>query len=430
MTQREPKIVLASASPRRKELLAQIGLNFEVIVSETDETVPKEWQPWKVVEELSARKAMAVFQGLTKKRIVVGADTVVALEDQILGKPGTIEKTIEMLKMLRGKKHTVYTGVTILMPAENKEGFVKKTFHEATNVKVSVMSDQEILEYAETKDPLDKAGAYGIQGCFARYIQGIEGDYNNVVGLPAGRVYRELECMKRRNAAKKAVIFDLDGTLSDSIGSMKYSGNACLQELGLPTFGEKEYQYFVGDGAANLVRRMLKAAGDAKLQYFDKAYERYKEIFAVHCMDGVKPYEGIPELLQMLKKQGIRLAVLSNKPHAESVKVVETLFGEGMFDLIQGQEEGIPIKPDPSGVFRILERMREKFGMEIKPENLLYLGDTGTDMRTGRSAGAYTIGVLWGFRQADELLENGADELINKPSEIVECMKEVSYERI
>lgn len=416
-------LILASASPRRRELLEQIGIPFEVFVSEADESVEEGLKPWEMVELLSERKGMAVFENLKEKKTVIGADTVVAIGEEdsdstILGKPATRENAVAMLKLLRNRGHKVYTGVTILLPDGRK-----KTFYEKTDVFVSAMSDREIEEYVETGDPMDKAGAYGIQGFFARYIAGIRGDYNNVVGLPVGRLYRELDRLERKNAPKKAVIFDLDGTLSDSIASMKYCGNACLKELGLRGFEEEDYKYFVGDGAANLVRRILAAAGDGELTHFEEAYRRYKEIFAENCMRKVKPYEGITALLDSLKKKGIYLAVLSNKPHAQSIEVVETLFGKGVFDIICGQEEGRPIKPDPAGVFQILQRFREEMGVELRPENLIYLGDTGTDMKTGRSAGAFTVGALWGFRKKEELLENGADELIAAPLQLTEYVR-------
>lgn len=420
---RSKHIILASASPRRKELFRQIGLDFEVVVSETDETVSQELGPWETVEELSARKALAVWNQLETKSVVVGADTVVALEGKILGKPGTRERAIEMIKLLRGKEHFVYTGVTILFPAKEPGAYLRRTFHEATKVCVGPISDGEILEYTQSGEPLDKAGAYGIQGLFARFITRIEGDYNNVVGLPVGRLYRELSAFYRLQAEKKAVVFDLDGTLSDSIYSMTYSGNTCLKELGFSPFEEKDYKYFVGDGAANLVKRMLFRSGDETYAYFDRAYARYKEIFARHCMDGVKPYDGIPELLKALKEKGLRLAVLSNKPHTETVHVIETLFGKGVFDIIQGQEEGVPIKPDPQGVFRILERLGAETGEALSPENLIYLGDTGTDVKTGRSAGAFTVGALWGFREREELEVNGADALAGHPLELLSYLE-------
>ena len=197
------KIILASASPRRRELLTQIGLDFDVVVSETEEKITST-EPAKVVEELSAQKAEAVWGWMhlqtdadslekiaaTQDYIVIGADTVVACDGKILGKPGTVENAVAMLRMLQGREHEVYTGVTIL---SSKNGEQRKlTFHEKTAVHFSPMSEEEIREYVATGDPMDKAGAYGIQGFCARYIRGIEGDYNNVVGLPVGRVYQEL----------------------------------------------------------------------------------------------------------------------------------------------------------------------------------------------------------------------------------------------
>lgn len=191
------RIILASASPRRWELLAQIGLDFEVVVSETEEEITST-EPAKVVEELSAQKAESVWEKLAENRresamadtIVLGADTVVACDGKILGKPVDIENAVAMLCGLQGRAHEVYTGVTVLYEENGKKKAV--TFHEKTIVYFCSMTEAQIREYAATGDPLDKAGAYGIQGLCARYIRGIEGDYNNVVGLPAGRVYREL----------------------------------------------------------------------------------------------------------------------------------------------------------------------------------------------------------------------------------------------
>lgn len=213
------------------------------------------------------------------------------------------------------------------------------------------------------------------------------------------------------SAEKKAVIFDLDGTLSDSIASIKYCGDRALALVGYGPFPESDYKYFVGDGAATLIRRALIASGDTKCSHFEKVFALYKELFAEDCMYQVRPYEGIPELLTALKEAGLRIAVLSNKPHDQTVNVIETLFGKGYFDVIRGQIDGQPIKPDPSGVFVILKELG------LKPEDILYLGDTATDMKTGKSAGAFTIGVLWGFRDRRELEEGNADVIITHPLE-------------
>lgn len=184
------KIILASASPRRRELLTQIGLDFDIVVSETEEKITST-EPAKVVEELSTQKAEAVWEKLAQNHnIVIGADTVVACDGKILGKPADTETAAAMLTMLQGRGHEVYTGVTILYEQNGERKTL--TFHEKTIVHFYPMTDAQIREYVATGDPMDKAGAYGIQGFCARYIRGIEGDYNNVVGLPVGRVYQEL----------------------------------------------------------------------------------------------------------------------------------------------------------------------------------------------------------------------------------------------
>ena len=215
---------------------------------------------------------------------------------------------------------------------------------------------------------------------------------------------------------KKAVIFDLDGTLSDSIASIKYCGDKALGAFGYGPFTEQQYKYFVGDGAANLIRRALAAGGDTELVHFQEVFALYREIFRENCMYQVKPYEGIPELIAGLKERGVKIAVLSNKPHVETVNVIETLFGEGCFDSIQGQKENVAIKPSPEGVFQILK------ALELAAEEILYLGDTATDMKTGKSAGAFTVGALWGFRDRAELEEGGADVIIEHPLQVLKLL--------
>ena len=189
------KIILASASPRRKELLSQIGLFFEVITGDVEE-ITTSTLPQEMVEELSYMKALDVFQKLPKEdregKIVIGADTVVACDGQVLGKPKDKQHAFEMLSLLQGREHYVYTGVT-LMKAGEKAETASVTFHEATAVHVYPMSEEEILKYIDSANPMDKAGSYGIQEEFAAFIKGIEGDYFNVVGLPIGRAYQELK---------------------------------------------------------------------------------------------------------------------------------------------------------------------------------------------------------------------------------------------
>ncbi len=187
------RVILASASPRRRELLGQIGWEFEVCVSRVEEKVTKTL-PAEVVEELSAQKAQAVFDSLQEKEAVtvIGADTVVACDGRILGKPAERDEAVSMLRLLQGRSHFVYTGVTLIRRNGNGKVTVR-SFHEETEVTFYPMSEAEIQAYVDTLDPMDKAGAYGIQGICARYISGIKGDYNNVVGLPVGRLYQEVQ---------------------------------------------------------------------------------------------------------------------------------------------------------------------------------------------------------------------------------------------
>lgn len=184
------RLILASGSPRRKELLLQAGLDFEVITSNVQERTSR-IKPWEIVEDLSCLKAAAAVGQLTdvqlNESIVIGADTIVYQDGIVLGKPKDEAHAFRMLKLLSGKTHSVYTGVTLM------EGTRQHSFYEHTKVWVYEMTDEEIRRYIWTKEPMDKAGAYGIQGAFAVYIKGIEGDYNNVVGLPIGRVYQELK---------------------------------------------------------------------------------------------------------------------------------------------------------------------------------------------------------------------------------------------
>ena len=183
------KLILASASPRRKELLGKIGLKFEIIPAKGEEVVTKKL-PWEVVEELSFQKAKEIADMQTEECIVIGSDTIVAKEEKIMGKPKDEAYAYEMLSEIAGDVHQVYTGVTLIRTGKEPKVI---TFAEKTDVHLYPMSDDEIHAYIATKDSMDKAGAYGIQGDFAIHVKGIEGDYYNVVGLPIGKVYQELK---------------------------------------------------------------------------------------------------------------------------------------------------------------------------------------------------------------------------------------------
>ncbi len=188
------RLVLASGSPRRRELMAQIGLTPEILVSEVDESTSLT-TPSAVVKELSMRKARAVAESLDDENaLVIGADTVVSVDGTILGKPATHEEAAEMIRLLQGREHQVYTGVSLVKGTKRGEkSSFSDSFATETSVRVYPMTEEEILAYARSEEPMDKAGAYGIQGSFAAFISGIDGDYNNVVGLPIGRLYQSLK---------------------------------------------------------------------------------------------------------------------------------------------------------------------------------------------------------------------------------------------
>lgn len=186
------RILLASGSPRRKELLTQVGCVFEVCKSDAKECITNT-NPEKVVMELSSQKGEDVFRKTTGDVCVIGADTVVAIDGKILGKPADEEDAVTMLKKLQGNSHFVYTGVSLFVRENETEK--KHTFFEKTEVIFYPMSETEIREYVESKEPMDKAGAYAIQGLCAKFIKEIKGDYYNVVGLPISRLYQEIKNM-------------------------------------------------------------------------------------------------------------------------------------------------------------------------------------------------------------------------------------------
>ncbi len=198
------KIILASKSPRRKELLSQVGYTYECMVSEKEENTDAV-QPSDVVKELSQQKAEDVCAKIEKEGqmeedcLVIGADTIVAKDSEIFGKPKDTEDAKRMLSTLQGREHSVWTGVTLIYLRDGKKK--KKVFAEETKVHMYSMSEQEIEEYIRTKEPEDKAGAYAIQGYAAKFIKKIDGDYNNVVGLPVARIYQELKKLTKEDSA-------------------------------------------------------------------------------------------------------------------------------------------------------------------------------------------------------------------------------------
>lgn len=216
----------------------------------------------------------------------------------------------------------------------------------------------------------------------------------------------------RGRSHMKACIFDLDGTLTDTLESLAHSVQLTLEEMNLPPITREQCRQFVGNGARVLMEKSLKAAGDAEASRLEEGMEVYRRIFDENCTYHVTPYPDMTDVLTELKRKGIRLAVLSNKPHRQTLKVVEEIFGTGLFDYAAGQRESVRRKPDPDGVIRIME------ALGVQKEECLYVGDSEVDIRTGKNAGVRTVGVAWGFRTREELEEAEAETIICSPREL------------
>lgn len=210
----------------------------------------------------------------------------------------------------------------------------------------------------------------------------------------------------------KICIFDLDGTLAATQESIARPVNMTLALYGLPPQPVEAFNWYAGDGIKNALKRALNAAGDTDEAHLEEGLPLCRAWMQEDPCYHAKPYDGIEQALEELKSKGIKIVVFSNKPHESAVGVVETIFGKGTFDHIQGQTDLIPIKPDPTGVYEILDM----FG--AAKDECLYFGDTNTDMKTGKNAGVTTVGVTWGFRPRSELEENHADIIIDSPAEI------------
>ena len=209
-----------------------------------------------------------------------------------------------------------------------------------------------------------------------------------------------------------ACIFDLDGTLANTLASIAGFGNETLTAYGLPALPVERYKTLVGNGANVLMDRMLQAVGASfspeKRREFRQEYDRRYESDPLKL---VEPYPGIPALLQQLKEQGMKLGVLSNKPDNMARAIVQALFG-ALPDQAHGQLEGVPTKPDPTAVLAMAA------DLGVRPDRVLYVGDSGVDMATGKNAGMHPCGVLWGFREEEELREQGAEFLVATAQEL------------
>lgn len=206
----------------------------------------------------------------------------------------------------------------------------------------------------------------------------------------------------------RAVLFDLDGTLTDTLDDIADAMNRSLRLHGLPEWPVEAYRYLVGDGAKKLAERAVRERQELALS----VQREYQAYYQEHTRVKTKPYDGVPEMLRVLQAQGVPLAVFSNKPDADTKNVVAHFFPEIKWAAVRGQVEGVPVKPDPAGALAVAR------AMGADPGEVLYLGDTSTDMHCALNAGMHPVGALWGFRTAQELQERGAEHLAAHPGEI------------
>ena len=214
------------------------------------------------------------------------------------------------------------------------------------------------------------------------------------------------------------MIFDLDGTLINSIEDLGQAANYALSKNGFPTHSLASYPFFVGNGVRNLIRKALpeENRNDTTI---DSLLKDFKEYYDDHNVDSTKPYDGIMELLKQLQEQGVKLAVASNKYQKATDKIVSQLFPDIKFVSVQGQQDGVNVKPDPSIVFNIL-------GVALVPKaEVLYVGDSGVDMETARRACVDSVDVTWGFRSEKELNEYHADRIVHRASDIFDIVMDV-----
>ena len=210
----------------------------------------------------------------------------------------------------------------------------------------------------------------------------------------------------------EAVIFDLDGTLLDTLEDLAAAANRMLVSNGYPPHPIDAYRHFVGDGAAMLVRRALPPVVRSK-EAEEKCLAAFLDDYRQNWQDRTRPYPGITDMLDELKKRGIRMAVLSNKPHEMTVRCIARYFNSWFFETVLGQRPQVPKKPDPAGALEVARHMN------LPTSAFLYIGDTAIDMQTARAASMFPVGVRWGFRSAGELKKSGARMLINHPLEIM-----------
>lgn len=210
----------------------------------------------------------------------------------------------------------------------------------------------------------------------------------------------------------KLIIFDLDGTLLNTIDDLAQSVNHVLQRYEYPTHSVDQYKYFVGNGITKLIERAVPKE-ESTVELVTKLQKDFVEYYSNHSMDNTKPYDGIVDLLSELGKRGVMLAVASNKHHIATLELINRYFGLDIFSVVYGKRDGVCPKPNPRVVLDIIEQCR------VSVSEVLYVGDSSTDMQTAQNASVCSVGVTWGFRTRHELEVNGAKYIINTPMELL-----------
>ncbi len=218
----------------------------------------------------------------------------------------------------------------------------------------------------------------------------------------------------------KAVLFDLDGTLVNTLGDLALSVNHVLENHGYPTHKVEAYKYFVGNGNEVMMRRALPEEKRGDKDYVLKLRSEFYEYYKNHCADVSSLYNGIEEMLSALKDEGVLVAIVTNKAQTMTDVLVPKLLNKNIFSAIIGQRDGIPTKPEIQMPFLAMSEM------DVNPDECLFVGDSGTDMETGRNCGNIPVGVLWGFRDEEELKNAGARYIVSSPSEIVELIRNIN----
>ena len=220
----------------------------------------------------------------------------------------------------------------------------------------------------------------------------------------------------------KYAVFDLDGTLLDTITTITYYVNLVLADEGIREISEDECKYFVGNGAKCLIDRVMKSRGITDKDRISRVYGAYNLEYNRDTLYLTEPYAGIRELLAVLCDKGIKMAVLSNKPDETTRNIIPAFFPD-TFDIVHGGRDDVALKPSPDGVFEICKELC------VSADEIMYIGDTNVDMQTGKNAGAgLTVGVSWGFRTRDELLSSGADVIVDTPIEILSYLNNTEEE--